>query len=198
MVGVAGTAMRLFSALARAEINLILITQASSEYTICFAVSPGDATHAKDVIEQEFATERNAKMVDEVIVEKNLSIVSVIGEEMSNRPGIAGSVFSSLGRNGVNVAAIAQGSSELNISTVARLTDLSKALNAIHDEFFAKKLKTLNLVIIGVGLIGKTLVAQIAAHADNLAEHHAIEVRICGLANTKRMLLSSSGIDPSD
>lgn len=198
MIGVAGVAMRLFSALARGEINVILITQASSEYTICFAVAPADAVGARDAIELEFAAERAAKLMDDVIVEDSLSIVSVIGEEMSNRPGIAGSIFSALGRNGINVIAIAQGSSELNISTVVRGSDVAKALNAIHDEFFEKKLKTLNLFIVGAGLIGKTLINQISNHAPDLAKHHAVEVRVCGVANSRRMLIDRSGIAPSD
>lgn len=208
MVGVAGMAMRLFGALAKKEISIILITQASSEYTISLAIAPHDAGAARNAIEEEFAMEIAAKIIDEPIVEENLAIVSVIGEEMSNRPGIAGSVFAALGRNGVNVISIAQGSSELNISTVVKAHDVEKAMNAIHDEFFSvplerslsksdqagkHRLKTLNVFLVGTGLIGKTLVQQIDAHAKALAESHAIEVRLCGIANSRKMLFHRDG-----
>ncbi len=136
MVGIAGIAARLFGALAKEKINIILITQASSEHSICFAVKPGDAKYAKKAIEKEFSLEMQAHLVDDVIIEKKLSIVAIVGENMRNTPGIASKLFVALGNSEVNVIAIAQGSSELNISVVMSQKDEKKALNAIHEKFF--------------------------------------------------------------
>ncbi len=136
MVGIAGIAARLFGALAKEKINIILITQASSEHSICFAVKPGDAKDAKKAIEDEFSLEMQAHLVDEIIVENELSIVAIVGENMRNTPGIASKLFVALGNSEVNIVAIAQGSSELNISVVMSQKDEKKALNAIHEKFF--------------------------------------------------------------
>jgi bifunctional aspartokinase / homoserine dehydrogenase 1 len=136
MVGIAGIAARLFGALAHQKISIILITQASSEHSICFAVRPDDAEDAKKAIEDEFALEIQVHLVDEIIVENELSIVAIVGENMRNTPGIASRLFVALGNSEVNVVAIAQGSSELNISVVLSQKDESKALNAIHEKFF--------------------------------------------------------------
>jgi len=136
MVGIAGIAARLFGALARQKISIILITQASSEHSICFAIKPKDASDAKKAIEDEFALEIQAHLVDEVIVENELSIIAIVGENMRNTPGIASKLFVALGNSEVNVIAIAQGSSELNISVVLSKKDEIKALNAIHEKFF--------------------------------------------------------------
>jgi len=136
MVGIAGIAARLFGALAKEKISIILITQASSEHSICFAVKPEDAAGAKKAIEVEFALEIQVHLVDEIIVENELSIVAIVGENMRNTPGIASKLFVALGNSEVNVIAIAQGSSELNISVVLSQKDETKALNAIHEKFF--------------------------------------------------------------
>ena len=136
MVGKAGFSGRLFSLLAREQINIILITQSSSEHSITFAVQPQDAEKAKQLIEQEFELELLAKKLDHIILEEGLAILAVVGENMKQMPGISGKLFQALGRNGVNVQAIAQGSSEYNISVIITAADLPKALNAVHDAFF--------------------------------------------------------------
>ncbi len=136
MIGVVGIAGRLFSALAREKINVILITQASSEHSICFAIERNETKRAKKVLEQEFSLEMQAHHIDEIIVEKDLSIVAVVGENMRNTPGIASRLFQALGSKGINVVAIAQGSSELNISVVINEKMNTKALNSIHEIFF--------------------------------------------------------------
>jgi len=136
MIGVTGIAGRLFAALATERINIILISQASSEHSICFAVEDGIAGRAKRLIEKEFALEINARMIDEVIVENDLIIVAIVGENMRHTPGISGKLFQAFGVAGVNVIAIAQGSSELNISVMIRHDEELKALNAIHETFF--------------------------------------------------------------
>lgn len=194
MVGVPGVSMRLFGALARNEISVILITQASSEHTICFAVKPEDSTRAKYAVDEEFALELQAGILDDLVIEDKLSIISAVGENMRLRTGVAARMFHSLGKNGINISAIAQGSSERNISVVVSSSDEKKALNALHDELFLSQAKSLNLFIVGTGLIGGTLLAQIEQHRESLLEEHALDIRVIGVANSRNMLLEESGL----
>jgi aspartokinase/homoserine dehydrogenase 1 len=194
MVGVTGISGRLFSALAEHKINIILITQASSEHSICFVVDPDSVTEAREVIEKKFELEIKAHWIDEINVEKGLSIVAVVGENMRNTPGISGRVFQALGKNGINVVAIAQGSSELNISVVIKRTDEAKALNALHDAFFLSDTKSINLFIAGVGLIGSTLLKQIEIHAEYLRKEHALDINIVSLADIEKVVFYPQGI----
>ena len=195
MVGVSGVSSRLFSALAAKDISVILITQASSEHSICFAVNPGDAKAAKKVIKQEFEFEMERGRIDEPLIEPGKSIIAIIGENMRNTPGISGKLFSALGRNGINTTAIAQGSSEVNISVVIDEKDLSKSLNAVHQAFFLSESKTLNLFMVGVGLIGGTLLKQIRAQAAYLLNERLLEINVIALSNTKKMIFDGNGID---
>jgi aspartokinase/homoserine dehydrogenase 1 len=198
MVGVAGVSMRLFAALAKKEISVILITQASSEHTICFAVLPDFAEEAKNAIEKEFALEVSLHMIEPVSVEKDVSIVSIVGENMRKMPGISAKLFRALGNNGINVIAIAQGSSELNISVVVNKNNEKKALNALHDEFFFTENKTLNLFIAGTGLIGSTLLKQISSHEAQLKKEHNLELKVTGLINSRKALIGTEKIDISN
>jgi aspartokinase/homoserine dehydrogenase 1 len=168
MVGKSGFSGRLFSLLAREQINVILITQSSSEHSITFAVQPDSADKAKKIIEQEFELELLANKLDQVVIEQNLAILAVVGENMKQTPGVSGKLFHALGRNGVNVRAIAQGSSEYNISVIISEYDLAKALNAVHDAFFVDLYKTLHAFCLGTGNIGKTLFSQLNAHTEFL------------------------------
>lgn len=195
MFGVPGIAGRLFSSLADAGINIILITQGSSEHSITFAIPPDLAEKARQQVESEFEYEMEKKMVEPVKVEMDLSVVAIIGENMRYRPGIAGRMFQALGKNGVNVVAIAQGSSELNISVVVSHADEAKAMNALHEAFFLSDTKELHLFMVGVGLIGSTLIEQVKAQAKFLKEKRSLEVRIVGLANSKKMLFNEDGVD---
>lgn len=197
MVGVPGIAARLFSSLANAGINVILITQGSSEHSISFAVQPKEADKARSRVEKEFAVEREKQLVDQVKVENDLSVVAVIGENMRFQPGIAGRMFQALGRNGINCVAIAQGSSELNISVVIHKQDETKALNALHDAFFLSEASVLHLFMCGVGLIGGTLLKQIQLQAASLKEKSMLEIKVVGLANSRQMLIQPEGIDLS-
>ncbi len=195
MVGIPGISGRLFSALAKRGINVILITQGSSEHSISFAVKDMDALDAKAAIEDEFEKEINKKHLGEVEIENKLSIIAVVGEQMRNIPGVAGKLFTALGKNGVNVVAIAQGSSELNISFVVHSNDSVKALNLIHDSFFLSDFRTVHLFMLGVGLIGGTLLDQINSNAKKLLEQEQLELKISGLSNSKKMVFSENGID---
>lgn len=194
MVGVAGISARLFNALSQAKVNVILITQGSSEHTISFAVKPEDSLRAQVAIEEMFHLEIRARMIQKVRVEKELSIVAVIGENMRNTPGVSGRLFQALGKNGISVVATAQGSSELNISTVIHRHDLDKALNALHQSFFLSDVKTLSVFMVGTGLIGKTLLKQITDHKDFLKNHRSLEINVVGVANTRKMIFDKDGI----
>jgi aspartokinase/homoserine dehydrogenase 1 len=197
LFGVPGIAGRLFSALAQAGINIILITQGSSEHSISFAIQPKLAKKAKRVVEKAFEYEMQMGVVDPVKVEDDLSVVAIIGEHMRYRPGIAGRLFQALGKNGINAVAIAQGSSELNISVVIQHSDESKALNALHEAFFLSGTNELHLFMVGVGLIGGTLIKQIREHAKFLKEKRSLEIKIIGLANSKKMIFNENGINLS-
>ena len=194
MVGVTGTSMRLFGALARRNINIILITQASSEYSITFAVSPSDSVPASEAIHEEFNREINLNNELKVLLEKNLSIIAIVGERMKNTPGISATLFKSLGRNGINVIATAQGSSELNISVVIKNESLKKALNVIHDGFFLSRYKEMYLFVAGTGLVGTSLLKQIQNQSSTLLSEHNLKVNLMGVTNSRRMLIDKKGI----
>ena len=198
MIGVAGIAQRIFRALAAQKINVILITQASSEHSICLAVMPQFAASAKKAINDELKYEIKENLINAPFVENNLSIVAVVGENMRNTPGIAGKVFEALGKNGINIAAIAQGSSELNISAVIGRENEAKALNALHDAFFITQAKTVNVFLVGTGLIGGTLLEQIRNQTDYLLNEYGLNIKVIALANSQKMLFDEEGISPLD
>jgi aspartokinase/homoserine dehydrogenase 1 len=196
MVGVAGFSARVFGALARKGISVILITQSSSEYSICFAVLPEDAHRADAALMEEFEREIRAGSIERPIVEKDLSIIAVVGSRMKSTSGISGRFFHALGRNGVNVVAVAQGSSEINISAVISRQDEAKALNAVHEAFFLAGVRSVNLFLMGTGLIGGTLLDQIGCHREILADKDKIRINLVGAANSRRMIFRREGLDP--
>ncbi|MFZ4543978.1 MAG: bifunctional aspartate kinase/homoserine dehydrogenase I [Saprospiraceae bacterium] len=197
LFGVPGIAARLFNALGKGGINIILITQGSSEYSISFAVNPSDAKKAVKIVAHEFEYEMRDSMVEPVKQEMDLSIIAIIGENMRFRPGIAGMMFQALGKNGINIHAIAQGSSELNISVVVPKVDETKSLNALHEAFFLSDTKQLNLFITGAGLIGGTLLKQIERQASFLKNERLLDVKVVGLSNSKKMIFNEDGIELS-
>ncbi|HTO94921.1 MAG TPA: bifunctional aspartate kinase/homoserine dehydrogenase I, partial [Bacteroidota bacterium] len=188
MVGIAGIGRRVFSALAKGEINVLMVTQASSEYSLCLAVAPASAAAAKRLVEEELRYEIRDRQIESVVIEGNLSAVAVVGADMRRKAGISGKLFRALGRNGINVAAIAQGSSELNISTIVDRSDEAKALNALHDAFFLSGTKSLHLFIVGTGLIGGALLRQIAAQRKVLRKTQSLDMRVVAVANSRKML----------
>ncbi len=195
MQGVPGVASRMFSSLAVNNINVILITQASSEHSICVAIKEEKSKIAKEILKDEFQKEIENKDIGEVEIEKDICIIAAVGEAMKNQPGIAGKLFSTLGRNGVNIEAIAQGSSELNISFAIKSSDEEKALNLIHDTFFHNTIKTLNLFIVGTGLIGGTLIQQLKEFKANILESKGIDLKLIGISNSRKMHFDPFGID---
>ena len=194
MVGETGFSGRLFALLAQAHINVILITQSSSEHSITFAISPEDADKALKLIRHEFELELATHKLYEPEIERELSVLAIVGENMKRTTGVAGKLFRALGRNGVNVRAIAQGSSEYNISVIISKKDLAKGLNTVHSAFFEELTKTLNVFIVGLGNIGKTLLKQIESQYIFLSEQNNIDIKLVGLANTKKMYIKEEGI----
>lgn len=195
LFGVPGISARLFGALAQKGINIILITQGSSEHAISFAVQPSDAERAKIAVGEAFAYEIERGVVNTVKVERDLSVVAIIGENMRYQPGISGRLFQALGKNGINAVAIAQGSSELNVSVVIPKEDENKALNALHEAFFLSDYKTLHLFVVGVGLIGGTLLQQIREQNEYLRTKLGMEVKVVGMANSRKMIFEEEGLN---
>ncbi len=195
MVGIPGFSKRLFEALANETVNVILITQSSSEHSICVGINEAETAKAKRVIDHAFSFEIQSGKVEPLKVEKGLSIVALVGEQMKSHPGISGKMFGVLGRNGINVRAIAQGSSEKNISAVLSAFDVQKAINVLHEEFFETTYKQLNLFIAGTGNVGSKLLAQIQKQYQYLQDNLRLQIRVIGLANSKNNLINEEGID---
>jgi aspartokinase/homoserine dehydrogenase 1 len=195
MVGIPGFSKRLFDALSRAEINVILITQSSSEHSICVAIEEKHGDLAKRVVDREFEYEINIGKIDPLKVEKGFSILALVGDRMKEHTGVSGKMFSTLGHNGINIHAIAQGSSERNISAIINSKDVRKAVNTLHEEFFSDGRKQINLFIVGVGTVGSRLLEQLRQQHDYLLENLRLNVRVVGLANSKRLVVDEEGID---
>lgn len=194
MVGIPGFSKRLFEALFQQKINVSLITQASSEHSICIAINNADAEKAELAVNSVFSFEISQHKVNPLIVEKNNAIIALVGDNMKSHQGISGKMFSALGRNNVNIRAIAQGASEKNISAVITHKDIKKALNTLHAEFFEDQTKQLNLFVVGVGNVGQKLLAQIKNQQPYLLEQLKLQVRVIGMANSKKMLFNEDGI----
>ncbi|MEJ2003852.1 MAG: bifunctional aspartate kinase/homoserine dehydrogenase I [Cyclobacteriaceae bacterium] len=194
MIGVPQYSHRFFKALSIAGVNVILITQASSEHSICVGISMSDAKKARIAVEEEFNAELQTGRVDPLLIEENLAIVALVGSSMKEQVGVSGKMFSTLGQNGVNIKAIAQGSSEKNISAVIEGNEVRKALNSLHESFFLSDKKKLNLFIIGVGNVGEAFLAQIKKQKSYLSKYHHVRLSVVALANSKKMYFNENGI----
>lgn len=195
MVGVIGVNYRIFKALAKAGVSVFMVSQASSENTTSIGVRSDDAERARNVLSAEFAQEIAMGEIDEIMLECDLATVAIVGENMRSCPGIAGKLFGTLGRNGINVIACAQGASETNISFVIRVDNLKKALNVIHDSFFLSDYQVLNLFLTGVGLVGGDLIEQIRAQQVELLRTNALKINVVGISNSRRSIFNREGID---
>ena len=198
MVGVSGSSKRLFEVLSNENINVIFITQASSEHSICIGILNSDAEKAQIAIDKAFELEISQNKIDHCIVEKNLCIVALVGENMKNHQGLSGKMFSTLGKNNVNIRAIAQGASERNISVVINENDVKKALNALHERFFEDNTKQLNLFVMGVGNVGEKFIEQINQQKKFLKDNLKINLRVIAVSNSRKMLFSEDGINLKD
>jgi aspartokinase/homoserine dehydrogenase 1 len=194
MVGIPGFSKRLFESLARQSINVIFITQASSEHTICVGIEEANIRLAKAAVDEEFKNEIKEGKVDPLEIETGLAIVALVGENMKSHTGVSGKMFSALGRNGINIRAIAQGSSERNISVVINAADVKKAINVLHEDFFEEAYKQVNLFIVGTGNVGKKLLNQLEQQLSYLQKQLGLQLRIIGLANSRKMAFDDKGI----
>ncbi len=195
MVGIPGFSKRLFEALSFHQINIILITQASSELSICIGISDDDAQKAKEAIDETFEFEIHQQKVNPLVLEQGLCIIALVGDNMKNHQGLSGQMFSALGKNNVNIRAIAQGSTEKNVSAVIRKSDAKKALNTLHEQFFEEKIKQLHLFVTGVGNVGERFLAQIHQQKEYLKKHLKLRIKVIGISNSKKMFFDENGID---
>lgn len=194
MVGVIGVNYRIFKTLAKNGVSVFMVSQASSENNTTFAVRNADADIAVEVLNEEFALERGQGEINDIIAERDLATVAIVGENMKRTPGIAGKLFGTLGRAGISVIACAQGASETNISFVIKLKYLRKALNSIHDSFFLSEYKVLNLFIAGVGTVGGKLLEQIRIQQPKLIKN-GLSVRVVGIARSNRAIFKREGLN---
>ena len=195
MIGIPGYSKRFFEVISNSNINIIMITQASSEHSICVALRKEDAKKGKKLIEKEFLSEIQLKKIDPIKLEENLVNIAIVGDKMKDHQGISGKMFSSLGLNNVNIRAIAQGSSERNISIIINENDTKKALNTLHEAFFEKYIKTLNLFIVGVGNVGSKLIEQIRKQKKYLESYLRLRIKVIAIANSKKTLVNPNSID---
>ena len=198
LIGQMGFTTRFFETLSTHHINVILITQASSEYSLCIAIDSADADKAQSALNNRFELEISTGRMKPVRIESGLSIVALVGEHMKSQTGISGKLFSSLGANNINIIAIAQGSSERNISFVIDEKNVKKALNTIHERFFEKQRKQINLFVVGVGTVGSRLLNILQLQRQHLLDRLSIDIRIVGLSNSKKMAFNENGHDLSD
>ena len=195
MVGVIGVNHRIFKTLAENGISVFLVSQASSENSTSIGVRNEDSELACKVLDREFAKEIEMGEISPMVAEGNLATVAIVGENMKHTPGIAGKLFGTLGRNGVNVIACAQGASETNISFVVSGDSLRKTLNVIHDSFFLSEYQVLNLFICGIGTVGNSLIEQIHSQQEKLMRERGLKLRVVGIANGHKGLFTRKGID---
>lgn len=198
MVGISGVSMRIFKALAGAFVNVILISQASSELTVSFVVETKDAERAAEVINAEFEHEIETGHAQPTHVKNQMAVVAVVGDRMKHNTGVSGKLFDAVGKSGINIYAIAQGASEVNISFVIKEDDLRKALNTVHDAFFLSRCQVLQIFLTGLGTVGGKLLEKLAAQADKLRDEYSLVVRIVGVANSRLTLIDEQGINPAE
>lgn len=195
MVGVIGVNSRIFSALSAKGVSVFLVSQAASENNTTIAVRNADADLAVETLREEFASELASGMFNDVKAERNLATVAVVGENMKHTTGLAGKLFNTVGRNGINVIACAQGASETNISFVIEKKSLRKALNVIHDSFFLSESQVLNIFLVGIGNVGGSLLSQISKQQENLLKEKNLRLNVVGIASSKKALFNPDGID---
>jgi aspartokinase/homoserine dehydrogenase 1 len=195
MVGIPGISKRFFEVLSTAEVSVVFITQASSEHSICIGISSHHADKAKQALDTAFEYEISLKKIHPVSVEEDLAIIALVGDHMKSHQGLSGRMFSALGKNNVNIRAIAQGASERNISAVINKEDVKKALNTLHEQFFEDHIKQLNLFVMGVGNVGEKFLDQINSQRKYLKKQLKLNIRVIGISNSKKMVFDDNGLD---
>ena len=195
MVGVIGVNSRIFKTLAKSGISVFLVSQASSENSTSIGVRAADAAEAVRVLQGEFKSEIEMGEINKIFAENDLATVAIVGENMKRTPGIAGKLFGTLGRNGINVIACAQGASETNISFVTNVSSLKKALNVIHDSFFLSEYQVLNIFLTGIGTVGGSLLDQIRQQQSLLMRQNGVKLNVVGIADINKAIFNRDGID---
>jgi aspartokinase/homoserine dehydrogenase 1 len=195
MIGVPGYSQKLLTVLAQHHINVVMITQASSEHSICLGIDATEADFAQETIDEAFALDIETKKINPIRVEKELSIIALVGENMKNHQGISGRMFRALGNNNVNVKAIAQGASEKNITAVIDSKDIKKALNTLHEAFFEAQIKKIHLFVTGIGNVGSKFLEQVHQQRDFLKENFKLNLSVIGISNSRKMIFDATGID---
>ncbi|MDR2382639.1 MAG: bifunctional aspartate kinase/homoserine dehydrogenase I [Prevotellaceae bacterium] len=195
MVGVIGVDSRIFNALAGNGISVFLVSQASSENSITLGVKNADASLAVSLLKKAFEKEIAQREVDQIFAQSDLATVAIVGESMKDTPGIDARLFNTLGRNGINVIAIAQGAPQMHVSVVVNKENLKKALSTIHDSFFLSEYQEINIFLAGTGTVGGSLLRQIQNQLSTLRANNSLEVKIIGLANSKRFVCNKEGLD---
>ena len=195
MIGSPGFSKKLFDVLSLNNINIIMITQASSEHSICVGIKEDECNRAEKIIEEEFNFEIINNIIKPLKTERNLAIIALVGDKMKNHQGISGKMFSVLGFNNINVKAISQGASERNITAVISQKDVKKAINTLHEKFFEKNIKQLNLFVTGVGNVGRKLLEQISKQENYLKKNLQIQIKIVGISNSRKMIFKKSGLN---
>ena len=195
MIGIPGISKRFFEVLSNADISVVMITQASSEHSICIGVAESDADLSASLINEAFEFEISKGKIRSVTPEKEYSILALVGDNMKSHQGLSGKMFSALGKNNVNIVAIAQGASEKNISVVIETKDVKKALNTLHETFFEENIKQLNLFVMGVGNVGSKFMAQLKQQKNYLKKNLKLNIRVIGISNSRTMCFQESGID---
>jgi len=195
MIGSPGFSKKLFDVLSLNNINIIMITQASSEHSICVGIKEDECNRAEKIIEEEFNFEIINNIIKPLKTERNLAIIALVGDKMKNHQGISGKMFSVFGFNNINVKAISQGASERNITAVISQKDVKKALNTLHEKFFEKNIKQLNLFVTGVGNVGRKLLEQISKQENYLKKNLQIQIKIVGISNSRKMIFKKSGLN---
>jgi aspartokinase/homoserine dehydrogenase 1 len=195
MIGVPGYSQKLLTVLAQHHINVVMITQASSEHSICLGIDATEADFAQETIDEAFALDIETKKINPIRVEKELSIIALVGENMKNHQGISGRMFRALGNNNVNVKAIAQGASEKNITAVIDSKDIKKAINTLHEAFFEAQIKKIHLFVTGIGNVGSKFLEQVHQQRDFLKEHFKLNLSVIGISNSRKMIFDATGID---
>ncbi|WP_289055214.1 bifunctional aspartate kinase/homoserine dehydrogenase I [Carboxylicivirga marina] len=195
MIGISGISMRMFTALAKQDINIVLISQASSESSISVVLASADVELARLALIKEFDKEISRQQINGVSVEKEMAVVAIVGEGMKHTSGVSGKLFNDVGRNGINIYAIAQGASELNISFVIHENDLRKTLNVVHEAFFLSQYQAIHLYQVGVGTVGKNLLKKIERQSERLMKTEHLSIRLAGLANSSQMIFNDRGLE---
>lgn len=198
MVGVIGVNYRIFKALAKNGVSVFFVSQAASENNTSIGVSSCDASYAVEILESEFAGEIERGEINRIRLQNNLATVAIVGENMKETPGIIGKLFGTMGRNGINIIACAQGAGETNISFIVKIENLQKTLSLIHDSFFLSECQVLNIFVAGVGLVGGNLLDQIKQQQQKLKEENSLDIRIVGISNSRRYLFAEEGLDLSN